>query len=92
MEAFWIAIGVVVVLAVFFLLTRVGREKRRQAAAGLRKEAIDREERARQAETAAEQQRSAAETRRKRADKIDPDSGSGGLRKPRILERISNRS
>jgi len=48
--------------------------RRREAASGLRREAFDREEKAKEAEVTAREQRELAESRRARADKIDPDT------------------
>jgi predicted Holliday junction resolvase-like endonuclease len=70
-----IAIAVVVVLVLVVLAMR-GRidARRREAASGLRREAFDREEKAKEAEITAREQRELAESRRARADRIDPDA------------------
>jgi predicted Holliday junction resolvase-like endonuclease len=72
-----IAIAVVVVVVVVVMAMR-GRidARRREAASGLRREAFDREEQAREAEIAAREQRELAESRRARADRIDPDTNA----------------
>jgi FtsZ-interacting cell division protein ZipA len=72
-----IVIAVVVVLALLFFAFR-GRldSRRREAAAGLRREAFDRDEKAREAELTAAEHRELAESRRERADRIDPDTSA----------------
>src|SRR4029078_3057004 len=77
-----IVLAVVVVIVGLIALYRNSQEQRREAAAGLRKEAIDREGEARAAQIEADRQREAAEKRKKRADRVDPDvetSGNGGV-------------
>lgn len=72
-----IVIAVLVVLAIVMIFRRNIAERRRQAAAGLRSEAFDSEEKARRAEVEAGDHRDIAETRRARADRIDPDTDRG---------------
>ena len=76
-----IIIAAVVLLVILFVGRRLwsrGQDVRREKASELRVEATRSEERARRAETESDREREAAESRASRAERIDPDTKSGG--------------